>query len=261
MSHPDHEKNRALWNEVVDIHFSHPSYRTTEFLGGQSTLKRLELDELGDVRGKSLLHLMCQFGLDTLSWARLGAQVTGVDISDKSIDRANELERMAGLDGARFVRSDVLDLPDVLDGQFDIIYQSYGTVLWIADIPRWARTVAHYLKPGGTFLLIDEHPVSILFVDNDTPLHYFSREPERAMGTRDYCDREYIRKNEDVEWQHPVSEILNSLIDAGLTISRFNEYDFGYYQVDEDWYEREGWWYPPGGPTPFPLLMLVRATK
>lgn len=261
MPHPDHEKNRALWNEIVDLHVNHPLYKTELVIKGGISLSPLELKELPDVTGKSLLHLMCQFGLDTLSWARLGAKVTGVDISDRSIERANELKVKAGLNEARFIRSDVLDLIGVIDEKFDIVYQSYGTHLWISDIPRWAQVVAHYLKPGGTFLLIDEHPVSILFADNTTTLHYFSKEPEREVGTRDYCDREYVRKNEDVEWQHTVSEILNSLIDAGLTIQRFNEYDFGYYQVREGWYEKDGYWYPPTGPTPFPLLMLIRATK
>src|SRR5512141_1814661 len=139
MPHPDHEKNRKVWNEIVDLHAAHPNYRVEQFLKGESTLKRLELQELGDVKGKKLLHLMCQFGLDTLSWARLGAQVTGVDISDKSIERANELKEKAGFPEARFVRSDVLDLIGALDDKFDIIYQSYGTHLWISDIKQWAR--------------------------------------------------------------------------------------------------------------------------
>jgi SAM-dependent methyltransferase len=260
MPHPDHEKNRIAWNEMVDIHVNHMEYRTQEVIDGGSSLKRLELKALGNVKGKSLLHLMCQFGLDTLSWAREGASVTGVDISDMSIKRANELKEKTGLP-AEFVRCDVLDLIGVIDKKFDIVYQSYGTHCWISDIFKWAEVVAHYLKPGGTFYIIDGHPIEVLHFD--PPVSYFQTEPERTTNYPDYCDRNTLIKSEQVEWQHPVSEIINALIQAGLTIQRVDEYNFGYYRVDEDWYSEEDgqYWYPPGGPTDYPLLLAIKATK
>ncbi len=258
MPHPDHEKNRQAWNEMVELHVNYPAYRTEAFLKGESKLGSIERELVGDVRGKSLLHLMCQFGLDTLSWARLGAKVTGVDISDKSIEYAHDLAVKAKLE-ASFVRSDVLDLIGVIDQKFDIVFQSYGTWLWIADLNEWAKVVAHYLKPGGIFAIVDEHPFSILF--QKTTLNYFSKEPERMSDESDYCDRSYKVKSEKVEWQHTLSEILNSLIDAGLRIEFLGEYDKGYYQVDEGWYEKVGYWYPPTGPTPYPLMMSIRARK
>ncbi|UCC44032.1 MAG: class I SAM-dependent methyltransferase, partial [Candidatus Zixiibacteriota bacterium] len=135
MPHPDHEKNRAAWNQIVDLHIKHMEYRTTEVIGGGSSLKPIELKALGDVKGKSLLHLMCQFGLDSLSWARLGADVIGVDISDQSIRRANEIMARTDLK-AGFVRCDVLDLVGEIDRQFDIVFQSYGTHVWVSDIRR-----------------------------------------------------------------------------------------------------------------------------
>ena len=121
MPNSDHEKNRTAWNEMVDVHWDHPDQKRKEFLSGRCSLKSIELDAVGDVNGKSLLHLMCQFGMDTLSWARRGAVVTGVDISDRSIERADELKKLAGLD-ATFVRSDVLDLIGVIDQQFDVVF-------------------------------------------------------------------------------------------------------------------------------------------
>ncbi len=261
MRRPDHEKNRIAWNEMAEVHFRDPKYRVKEFLEGRSSLKSIEQQELGNVSGKRLLHLMCQFGLDTLSWARQGALVTGIDISDRSIELANKLKEAAGL-SAEFVRSDVLDLKDVIDGQFDIIYQSYGTHCWISDLDRWAQVVAWFLKPGGTFLMIDGHPIEWIFMEQGGS--YFDTEPDRSRNNPDYCDRSYIIRNELVEWQHTVADIVNALIDAGLTIERLGEYDFGYYAIKDDWYrhpEIPGYWYPPGGPSKYPLMFMVKAQK
>jgi SAM-dependent methyltransferase len=259
MPHPDHEKNREAWNELVQIHVNHPDYRTREVIEGGSSLRWIELEALGDVRGKRLLHLMCRFGLDTLSWARQGAVVTGVDISDKSIEAANELKVRAGLE-AEFVRSDVLDLIGLIDGKFDIVFQSYGTHIWISDIERWAQVVAHYLKPGGFFFMVDEHPFRVVFLD--PPMDYFDTEPERTPNAPDYCDPEYRIEGELIEWQHPVSKILNALIGAGLRIERVEEYNYGYYREAEGWYEDEDrYWHPPGGPSLHPLMMSIRARK
>ena len=260
MPRPDHEKNRAAWNEMVERHLDHPDYRTREFLEGASTLRRIELEAIGEVRGKRLLHLMCQFGLDTLSWARRGAIVTGVDISDRSIALAEELKRRAGLD-AEFVRCDVLDLIGVIDDRFDIVFQSYGTHTWLADLPAWANVVHHYLKPGGIFFMVDEHPVNVLFL-HDPPIDYFTREPLRSVDAPDYCDTNYRVKSEQVEWQHPLSDILNALIGAGLTIERVEEYPFSYYRRKPDWYHDDDWyWYPPGGPARYPLMMSIKARR
>jgi len=259
MPHPDHEKNRALWNETVDLHYSHPRYRVKEFMEGASSLLPLERQELPDVRGKKLLHLQCQFGQDTLSWAREGAIVTGADISDQSIKRANELKALARLEG-RFVRSDILDLIGVIDERFDIIYHSYGVLCWLGDVKRLAQVVAHYLKPGGTYLLIDGHPISYYCMDGAPG--YFAKEPERFVGQPDYCQRDHLNENEGVEWQHPVADILNAFIGAGLTIEKVGEYDFSYYPVHEDWIPKgDGYWYPPTGPTPYPMILLVRVKK
>ncbi len=243
---------------MVPRHVGHPSYLTEHVLHGGSSLKSIELAELSDVRGKKLLHLMCQFGLDTLSWARLGATVTGVDISDQSIEYARALAAQTGID-ATFVRSDVLDLIGHINDQFDIVFQSYGTYMWLSDLTPWAKVVSHYLRPGGTFLMVDEHPCAILF--EETKLTYFSKEPEREVYTPDYADTNYIVKGEKVGWQHTLSEIFNALIEAGLTIERFQEFDHGYYQVKSDWYQMGDYWYPPTGPTPYPLLMAIRAMK
>ncbi len=259
MSHPDHEKNRAAWNDMVEVHFKHPDHKVKEFLDGWNSLKSIECEEIGDVTGRSLLHLQCQFGMDTLSWARLGASVTGVDISDNSITRANELKKLAGLDDARFIRSDVLDLIGVIPEKFDIVFQSYGTICWLSDIDRWAEVVAHHLRPGGVFYIIDDHPIITIYLTES--MTYLDKEPERYSNERDYCDFDYIVENERVEWQHPLSTIINAIIKAGLVIEKVDEYDKGYHNREKDWYQEGDYWYPPGGPPRYPLMFSLKARK
>lgn len=259
MPHPDHEKNRIAWNEMVERHYHHPDYKLKEFLAGWNSLKSIEREEIGDVTGKRLLHLMCQFGMDSLSWARLGADVTAVDISDKSIEYANILKKEAGLEQTEFVLSDVLDLQGKLEGQFDLIFQSHGTHTWISDLKKWAEVIAYHLKPGGFFYIVDGHPITVLWETEHVT--YFDRRPDRYTDGPDYCDRDYKIKNELVEWQHPLSEIINSLINAGLTIDFLNEFDKGFYGVEADWYQDGDYWYPPGGSPRYPLMFSLKATK
>ncbi len=258
MPHPDHEKNRIAWNEMTDVHFKHPDYKVKEFLEGRSTLKSIELCEVGDVYGKNLLHLMCQFGLDTLSWARRGATVVGVDISDASIARANELKERTGLP-AEFIQSDVNDLIGKIDRKFDIVFQSYGTFTWLSDLKKWGYVVAHHLKPGGVFYTIDTHPISYVF--GEEPISYFDTEAKHYTNQPDYCDRTYTIKNELIEWHHPLSEIVNTLIQSGLVIELLNEFDKSYYPLHENWVEQHGYWYPPEGPPPYPLMFSLKARK
>ncbi|NOY87849.1 MAG: class I SAM-dependent methyltransferase [FCB group bacterium] len=258
MTHQDHEKNRTAWNEMVEIHFRHPDYKVKEFLQGASTLKSIELTELGEVKGKSLLHLMCQFGLDTLSWARLGAQVTGVDISDKSIAYAKMLAEQTGLE-ADFIRADILDLKGRIDNKFDIVYQSYGTLCWLSDLDKWAEVVAYYLRPGGVLHLIDFHPIAVPWEEKD--VSYFKKGPYRYTNNVDYCDKDYIIKNELVEWQHKLSDIINAVIDAGLTVIHLNEFDKSCSPKERDWYEKDGYYYPPSGPPRYPLMFSLKAQK
>ncbi|MBU8934369.1 MAG: class I SAM-dependent methyltransferase [candidate division Zixibacteria bacterium] len=251
-----HKQNRKLWNEIADVHYYHPGYKVKEFLQGQCPLKSLELSALGDVTGKKLLHLFCHFGKDSLAWSRRGAIVTGVDISDRSIELANLLKNDAHLK-AEFVRSDVLELIGKIDDRFDIIIQTYGTHCWISDLDRWAEVVAHYLLKGGTFLIVDIHPMSNVMLEEG--LSYFDTEPQRYAGEKDYCDREYTIEEDSVEYPHTLADMINALIRAGLTIEQVEEYNKLCYAREEDWNEKDGYYYPPDGPTPYPLMFLIKA--
>ena len=259
MPHDDHEKNRAAWNDMVEVHYHHPDYKLKEFLEGWNSLKAIEKEQVGDVSGKNLLHLMCQFGMDTLSWARYGAKVTGVDISDTSIAYAEKLKLAANIPDANFIRSDLLDLIGKIDQKFDIVFQSHGTHCWISDLKKWAEVIAYHLKPGGFFYIVDGHPITVIYETEN--IGYLDKEPERYANAPDYCDRDYRIEKELVEWQHSLSEIINSLINAGLTIDSLHEYNKGYYAVDTDWYREGDYWYPPDGPTRYPLLFSLKASK
>ena len=163
--------NLEHWNKLTPIHERSKFYDVESFKSGKSTLKSIELEELGDVSGRSLLHLQCHFGLDTMSWARLGARVTGVDFSDRAISLAQELSKELGIE-ADFVCSDVYDLRSILDKQFDIVFTSYGILCWLPDLRRWAEVIAHFLRPGGTFYMVEGHPFVDVFdhLENATEL-------------------------------------------------------------------------------------------
>ena len=231
------EANRRHWDEVVPIHVSSEMYDVAGFKAGESRLKAVELEELGDVRGKSLLHLQCQFGLDTLSWAREGAVVTGVDFSAPAIKAARALAGETGID-ARFVVSDVFALPKNLDGTFDIVFTSYGALNWLRDMDAWARVAAHFVRPGGMLYLAEFHPFASVFDDapevTELRVHYpyfASGEPVRSEDDGTYTNREASVENKlTYDWPHPISEVLTALIDAGLRIEFLHEFPFSTYQ-------------------------------
>jgi SAM-dependent methyltransferase len=253
------EINRDGWNRRTDPHFLHPAYLVREFLAGQSTLHHPEIDEIGDVQGKTLLHLQCHFGLDTLSWARRGAQVTGIDISDRSIERAGELAGQAGLT-ARFLRTDLYDLPDVLNEPFDIVFASYGVTWWLSDLTRWAEIVARYVKPGGFFYLADFHPI-LNMLDGEKQIiePYFHGGREHYLDAPDYCDRSL--KFEEYGWRWTLGDIVTALVTAGLTLEFLHEFP---YCICDAWptFVREGdRWYYPDRKHDVPLIYSIKAVN
>ena len=224
------EKNKASWNDKTDYHFNSAFYDVDSFLKGKNSLNDIELRLLGDVSGRSVLHLQCHFGMDSISLARMGASVTGVDLSDKAINKANELVKLTGTD-ATFVCSDIYELPNHLDKQFDIVFTSYGTIGWLPDMDKWAMIISSYLKPGGRFVFADFHPVVWMFDDDfeKVTYKYEKSEPiiEKINGT--YADRSAPIVSETVSWNHSISEVLNSLIGQGLEINGLYEYDYSPY--------------------------------
>ena len=227
------EANRRYWDGLVPIHFDSEFYNVAGFKAGKSTLKNVELQELGDVSRRSLLHLMCHFGLDALSWARKGATVTGVDFSGRAIDSARALASECGIDAA-FIESDVYDLPGRLDGQFDIVFTSYGVLFWLPDAARWAQIVAPFLRPGGVFFMVEFHPLSGIFEQDDGTVDlvvsrpYFTPdEPLRIEDDGPYADREAkLEHRVTYSCPHSLGEVVTALVDAGLRIDFLHEFPF-----------------------------------
>jgi 2-polyprenyl-3-methyl-5-hydroxy-6-metoxy-1,4-benzoquinol methylase len=260
-----YEVNKARWNELVDIHAKSQEYDLKGFIAGKNSLHQAELDILGDVREKSLLHLQCHFGLNTLSWARLGAKATGIDFSDTAIELAREIARKVGVD-AEFICSNVYDLPKVLDKQYDIVFTSIGVLCWLQDINEWGRIVARYLKPYGTFLLVESHPIMLIFDDESKELrikysYWHSDEPLSWETDGTYADEAAeIKNRRSYEWQHTISDVLNSLIRAGLRIEEVKEYPYlPWRYVKKAVKGRDGCWSISGDP--LPQMWSVKATK
>lgn len=259
--------NLARWNETTEIHANSEEYDIESFLKGRNSLYSLELEEVGDVKNKSLLHLQCQFGMDTLSWARLGATVTGVDFSDVAIKRAQSLNEKLGL-SARFICSNIYELDDKLDEQFDIVFTSYGILTWLPDIEKWAEIVAKYLKSGGLFFIVEFHPFAMVFDDESkTKLRYrysyFDKGPLHFASEYTYTDQEKLIENVDAyEWQHTFSDILTAFIDNGLTIINVKEYPFTTFQ-QFPFVEKceDGLWRIKDNKYEIPLMFSIKAKK
>ncbi len=261
--------NRQNWNERVPIHARSQMYDLAGFKAGASSLHSVELEELGDdVPGKRLLHLQCHFGLDTLSWARHGAQVTGVDFSDAAIALAQQLSDELHIP-ATWICADVLALRDSVAEQYDIVYTSYGVLPWLADLERWAQVIADSLVPGGTFYVVEDHPFTSVFgMEDEAPkfnvVHdYFPRaEPTRWEGGPTYTDGDAILSTPNYEWTHSLGEVITALASAGLQIVNVHEFPFCAWRRFP-WLElgADGWWrLPPGNPS-VPLTFSLRATK
>ena len=223
------ESNKHLWNTLTRAHLPSDFYDVEGFRAGRNQLLPIEISEVGDVRAKSLLHLQCHFGLDTLSWARLGALVTGVDFSERAIESARSLAAESALE-AEFICSDIYALQKVLDRQFDIVFTSYGVLGWLPDLGKWARIISHYLKTGGIFYIAEFHPLVYLFnrrsdgADLFVSRSYFSKaEPEKLLGGCDYASG---LKHDLIfyEWQYTLGKVINSLIRAGLRIQFLHEH-------------------------------------
>jgi len=221
------EKNRRAWNEIA--HVRQAAQPSAEFFRqGGSTLDPRELQAVGDIRGKKLLHLQCATGEDTLSWTVAGADATGVDISELQIALAQQKAAEAGL-STRFVAADIYALPSELQtSSFDYVYTGRGVLVWLPDLTAWGQVIAAALKPQGHFVLFDEHPIATCLSTNEGQLEvesdYFGRKkPELSKGWRHFKGGEQATE-EKVEFLWPLGDIVTALAQAGLYIERLEEF-------------------------------------
>lgn len=264
-------ENRNTWNHWSRINFRSDFYGVEEFKAGQSVrpgLDRLDNELLGEVRGKSLLHLMCHFGLDTLAQARRGARVTGVDFSSEAIASGRRLALELEIE-AEFVESDIYELRAKTDQRFDLVFTSHGVLPWLPDLPRWARLIERCLNPGGRFVLVEAHPTALIF-DDRSPAgdlvarypYFGDNEPLRFAQTGCYTEPDDTRKWVLHEWQHSLSAVLQAVIGAGLQINQFEEYAYLAWKLFPWMVQRDdGCFELPEGRRRMPLMFSLVAAK
>ncbi len=239
-----YDLNRANWDERVAVHMGPRGYDLSALRAGRGRLNALEEAELpeliGDLAGLRVIHLQCHFGADTLALAQRGAEVVGVDFSPAAVAAARDLAADLGLaERARFVECNLYDAPDAVGeaGAFDLVYTTWGTIGWLADIGGWARVVRHFLKPGGRLYFLDSHPAALVFDDaargagaaaGDRPgwfVPYFDRSPLTLDDASDYADEEArLHHARTVVWMHTVSAAVTALLEAGLDLRTFREH-------------------------------------
>ncbi|MCP9495478.1 MAG: class I SAM-dependent methyltransferase [Pyrinomonadaceae bacterium MAG19_C2-C3] len=262
--------NQSLWNRLTEINARSEFYDVAGFKAGALSLREPELTEVGDVAGKRLLHLQCHFGMDTLSWARMGAHVTGVDFSDEAINLARSLSQELNLP-ATFIHSNIYDLPAhpaLRDEQFDIVFTSYGVLTWLPDLRRWAQVVRRFLRRGGVFYVVEFHPFVYMFDDANTENlrlkypYFHTEEPLAIEITGSYADLEANLRHIEYSWTHTLSDYLIALNEAELRVEWMHEFSWSAYncfphlKLEED---ETGRWQSKNDGRVLPLMFSIRA--
>jgi SAM-dependent methyltransferase len=260
--------NRAWWDERATIHAEGEFYDLDGFVAGRDTLLPFEPELVGPVDGLDLVHLQCHIGLDTLSWARRGARVTGLDFSAPALDVARGLAERIGVD-ASFVEADVYDAVEVLGADFDIAYQSLGSLNWHPDMERWAGILARLVRPGGRYVLVEGHPAAWMLDDDGEHVAYPYFGPAGGVSFDDpgsYGDPDAeTTNNRTIEFSHPTSDVITALLDAGFVLERFVEHPFTVTPMwpwleERPTGESRTFWPPEGRPS-LPLMYSVVARR
>jgi 2-polyprenyl-3-methyl-5-hydroxy-6-metoxy-1,4-benzoquinol methylase len=222
-------KNKSVWEKKVNFDVLSEYYNVKGFLSGDNALDQLELEGLGQIDEKNILHLQCYFGLEVLTLARMGANATGLDFCSNAILKANELKEKTGLN-VKFICADVYDASDVLTEKYDTIFSSYGSICWLPDLSKWAENIYNLLKPGGSFFIIDFHPLLISFNllrNKSVRFSYFNNEnPLTLKRSGTYADVKAKIKTTEYNWNHSLSEIISNFTNRGMQIQEFKEYPF-----------------------------------
>lgn len=263
-ANPDYFKvNRDTWNQKVAIHAKSDFYNMDGFLAGETSLNQYELQALGDVNGKSLLHLQCHFGQDTLSFSRMGALCTGVDLSDDGIALAQKLAKDLQLD-ANFVRCNVLETSAHVKEQFDIVFTSYGTIGWLPDLKPWGKMIAERLVSGGVFYIVDFHPLVWMFdyTSGKAILRYGYNQKEVIYEEHDgtYADNDSSIVSKEYGWNHGLADVISALTEQGLIVEFLREHDESPYDVLPDLIENENGLYVTKDRL-YPLLFELKVRK
>jgi SAM-dependent methyltransferase len=276
-----HEANRRSWNAATVAHNSHKEGQAAFLRGGGTTLFPEEIGLLGDVRGKGVLHLLCNAGADTLSIAARGARVTGVDISDEAIRAAKQLSQDSGIK-ADFLRSDVYDfLATALERTWEVVFLSYGAYIWLSDLSTFLREVARVLLPGGRLVVVEFHPFTQVFDEAWNPVDEYGtggRPLSSSPGVSDYVarsgnglvpwgasagDADFVNPHECHQFNWSLGDILSGVLASGLHLEHFQEYLYSNgCNLFGDFIPMEGRRFipPPGRPV-IPLMFSLTARR
>jgi SAM-dependent methyltransferase len=265
--------NRANWDERARAHALSPDYAVARFAEDPefiSDVVRFDLPRLGDVAGLDGVHLQCHIGTDTVSLARLGARMTGLDFSSLSLEQARALASSAGID-ARFVESDVYDAGDALEGRrFDLVYTGIGALCWLPSITRWAQVVAELLRPGGRLFVRDGHPALATMDERDDGLlvmefpYFEHRDPVVWDDARTYVETEELIENSAQHvWSHGLGEIVTALLGQGLRLTTLVEHDSAPWDPFPGWCTKDefGEWRLTERPERLPMTFTLEAVK
>jgi 2-polyprenyl-3-methyl-5-hydroxy-6-metoxy-1,4-benzoquinol methylase len=252
--------NKDAWNKRTAVHVNSDFYNMEQFLAGASSLNATELALLGDVKGKRILHLQCHFGQDSISLARMGATVVGVDLSDVAIKQAQALSEQLHTD-ASFVCCNVYDVPLQVEGTFDMVFTSYGVLGWLPDLDAWAKVIAQKLKPQGKLILVEFHPFVWMYDAKwkNIQYSYFKSEAIVDETTGTYTDRDAAISYTEVSWNHSLDEVWNALQQHQFYIDHFKEYNFSHYPCFNDIYEKEGKYYIQSFQDKAPIMYSIVA--
>jgi len=256
------DANRRSWGLVAEDHYNAFKARLSQ---SASLLNPVQHQELGDIRGKSLVHLQCNTGADTISLARMGATVTGVDLVPENIAYARRLAADFGISDARFIEANVLEVADRHDEVYDIVYTTEGVLCWLPDLALWARNVRALLKDDGFLYLLDSHPVYMLWDEEKLPelevkYPYFVKQPDQDAWIGGYASE--AKQGTNFSWMYTMGELITVLSQAGLHIEWFHEFDWlffrcsAYHQIEE----APGRWVFPKHKGKLPFTFSLKAT-
>lgn len=259
------EANKQLWNERTKIHVRSEFYDVSSFKQGKSSLNKIELQEFGSIQNKNIVHLQCHFGMDSLSLQELGAHVTGVDLSSEAIIQAKQLAKERQLN-TQFVEHEVYGVSKVLKQQFDIVFTSYGVLGWLPSMQLWAKEVAELLLPGGALHLVEFHPFLYALNESENALKYnyfYEESPEETVVEYSYDGSgEKHEPKKEFWWCHSLSDVISSLLAAGLQLEFIREHDYSPYPLGPNYSLRApGEYTRKELTTSFPYLFSLKATK
>lgn len=262
-------ENKLNWNERVEGHLT--GYRVDRYINDPNHLSdcvTFDKDRLGDLNGLDVLHLQCHIGTDTITLARMGANVTGIDFAPDAIAAAQDICAKSGTPG-RFIEAELYDAPAVLDEQFDMVYTGIGALCWLPDIDGWAAVVDHFVKPGGRLFITEAHPITWTIDDerDDDVLQIVRPYFEGRMSTWDadfsYLGDATIANTRTNEWNHGLGEIFTALLKRCFEIKLFEEHRTIPWRVTEAMVEDpEGWFQMPEAiADQIPLMYTLVAQK